>query len=576
MKDWFLLIFLVLTAYLGVQSMFLPISGWAVTSLFSYLALCFLLINLAHLKNAGILKSRITWTTGLFLAFMGWTAVGFFYSVRPDDSFDSLANYLAAMAFGVGLLLCLNTTAFVDRIMWAVILAACGHGLLSLGFQFAYPLESKLWVSIFPNDNIIVYYYFFPLAFCCFQYKKNPDRLHKIVAGSGFVLIWLNMFFTASRGGWLLLILGTILILGRECRQKDFRFVYSMAAGILITVTLFISVKTFLHYQRPQSDSNPPVVKATIFEEGLDFSIASYLRIAYWQGALDIFADHWLLGSGPHTFSTLYSNYDRFNLPPNQMPHDAHNLYLQTLAENGVVGFALLFAFVFHVYRRLNKLLKNDDHPEKDRLFYLGTALSFYLLYNLIGFIVLPQFFLYHFTLLVFLIDFLDRKFSPKPPATLGSARSFIAFAFSIFALGVAGAGYHFAYYNMNASIIRTNSFEEIAETLKTAKRLCPKCDHPYLFMSEALSQKYKQNQNPRLMDLAEEEIREARKISDSAESMYYLGQIRLQQGNLREARKYFTKALNSKRVRYVAQTILNEMTIQSVAQGRRAFRPAP
>ena len=72
------------------------------------------------------------------------------------------------------------------------------------------------------------------------------------------------------------------------------------------------------------------------------FTLSSHGRVRLWRTALDQYEHHPVLGAGAGTF-------DRFWLRDRNaafIAHDAHNLYLETLAELGPVGLGLLAAFL--------------------------------------------------------------------------------------------------------------------------------------------------------------------------------------------------------------------------------------
>ncbi len=70
------------------------------------------------------------------------------------------------------------------------------------------------------------------------------------------------------------------------------------------------------------------------------FSLSGHDRTTYWRVALNDYRDHPALGSGAGTYD-LYWTRDR---PFGTGARDAHSLYVETLAELGPVGLALLLA----------------------------------------------------------------------------------------------------------------------------------------------------------------------------------------------------------------------------------------
>jgi O-antigen ligase len=72
------------------------------------------------------------------------------------------------------------------------------------------------------------------------------------------------------------------------------------------------------------------------------FTLANDNRTVLWHAAWDDFRDNPLFGSGAGS----YGAYWLAHRPSDYFVEDAHNLYLQTFAELGIVGFALLAAFL--------------------------------------------------------------------------------------------------------------------------------------------------------------------------------------------------------------------------------------
>ncbi len=73
-------------------------------------------------------------------------------------------------------------------------------------------------------------------------------------------------------------------------------------------------------------------------------------RIHFWQIAVRIFLDHPILGAGLDAFGTVFTRYDTWN--GIFRVEQAHNDYLQILADAGVVGFACVAAFIYLLFKR--------------------------------------------------------------------------------------------------------------------------------------------------------------------------------------------------------------------------------
>jgi len=72
-------------------------------------------------------------------------------------------------------------------------------------------------------------------------------------------------------------------------------------------------------------------------------------RMLFWSVALKIFASHPIIGSGLDSFGVAFSQFD---LQSGMLRvEQAHNDYLQILADGGIIGFACVAAFVVLLFR---------------------------------------------------------------------------------------------------------------------------------------------------------------------------------------------------------------------------------
>jgi putative inorganic carbon (hco3(-)) transporter len=89
-------------------------------------------------------------------------------------------------------------------------------------------------------------------------------------------------------------------------------------------------------------------------------------RLDFWDAALSMFQAHPVLGVGLNSFDVAYIDLDttgRSFLPGSGLapPESAHNLYLNTLAEQGLVGIAALLLLVLAAGRMVLALRRSAD-----------------------------------------------------------------------------------------------------------------------------------------------------------------------------------------------------------------------
>ena len=89
-------------------------------------------------------------------------------------------------------------------------------------------------------------------------------------------------------------------------------------------------------------------------------------RLDFWDAALSMFQAQPVLGVGLNSFDVAYVDLDttgRSFLPGSGLapPESAHNLYLNTLAEQGLVGIAALFLLILAAGRMVLALRRSSD-----------------------------------------------------------------------------------------------------------------------------------------------------------------------------------------------------------------------
>jgi len=159
------------------------------------------------------------------------------------------------------------------------------------------------------------------------------------------VLLFLSLMLSLSRGGWIGAIAGLLFMAGvllTEHRFKKRKVLVALAGGICVVA---FSVLT--------STATVERILALEKKEGLQ------ARMMAWQGTVEMIKDHPLLGTGPGTFATVYTQYH----PPGfyRRYFAAHNDYLQVTAETGLPLIPVMIWMIIALYKNGFKKLNNPS-----------------------------------------------------------------------------------------------------------------------------------------------------------------------------------------------------------------------
>ena len=121
-----------------------------------------------------------------------------------------------------------------------------------------------------------------------------------------------------------------------------------IAGAVAVGIVLGASIGVFAAYGSPptlarhayHSFVSTPSGRSDL--NGRLFTLSNDGRIVLWHAALDDFEAHRVVGSGAGSFGRWWLAHRTTAY----FVEDAHNLYVQTLAEGGVVGFGLLAALL--------------------------------------------------------------------------------------------------------------------------------------------------------------------------------------------------------------------------------------
>ena len=203
------------------------------------------------------------------------------------------------------------------------------------------------------NINIIAGFLalVYPLFFIFIKEKKNTK-----VYVAMMVFVLLAIFLTKCRIVVLLSTISTIIFLF-EYRKNKF-----VKVLIVLSIVLLISGICYISFLKLASNS-----------------VAD--RIVWWKTAYLIFKENIFFGCGLGNYMILFKTF-RPELVVNTLY--AHNIFLELLAEVGIVGLCGFVVLIFSFYKKfIENMLKSEN---KSFYFYIAISVTSFIMINLVDY----------------------------------------------------------------------------------------------------------------------------------------------------------------------------------------------
>ncbi|WP_299445989.1 O-antigen ligase family protein [uncultured Phascolarctobacterium sp.] len=180
----------------------------------------------------------------------------------------------------------------------------------------------------------------------CFNWLKNKKVLYIL-----FGICFAGFIANNTRGAWIAVgisSLAVLFILGKQYPKKlmCILMIFGLGIGVIANNSYFSQRFKSIVSKKNQSNNE---------------------RILIWESAYKMFKDYPIIGVGPGNFTDLYQKkYISSKAKEPNLRH-CHNIFLQVLTENGVIGFCsfvvlylyfLIYGFYgYHKYRTYNFLV---------------------------------------------------------------------------------------------------------------------------------------------------------------------------------------------------------------------------
>lgn len=215
-----------------------------------------------------------------------------------------------------------------------------------------------------------------PIAFALGAYfAKKKQAVWSVVLFAATFLFYLDNLYTKARSGFIGMTVAMILLLGWYVWTKRTSLLKSPAKffrarmGSTITIALLV-VTTFFtgtgiaqldiltlpglqaHFAPPAPSpaATKPTTTTPVVPTEFGGTDSGKIRLFVWEGALKIWKDHPIFGTGVETYAFAYYRYRPagHNLTSewDYLYNKAHNEYLNYLATTGLFGLGTYLAFI--------------------------------------------------------------------------------------------------------------------------------------------------------------------------------------------------------------------------------------
>jgi O-antigen ligase len=525
------------------------------------LSLLFLLSSFFSARVQRIERYPVSYISTLLLVFLAWSAFGYFYTVDQDNSLSSILLNIGGIVLLIGLVLNIKEEEYLIKILWVALFCAGLMGLIAILQQFQIesfliPKLNDLQMStgLFGNKNILATYLLlhFPLSIYFHYYSETNNK--KYLAAVLFILIFMALIFSKSRGGQVVLIIQIISVLTYFYIKKDYSKTLGLFVGLGLTTGILLIIYPFTKIPLPAWEVGweDHIYGGLITGESNAWTGLEN-RLTYWKIGWEIFKDYWFTGTGPWTFELLFPKYLAGSMlsiaswsATSQYPPHSHNIFIQTATDTGLIGLGFLLILLIFIYSRGFNLIRSAHPKIKNFVFFLILSITGFMIHNQIEYNWIQINFIYPFIYFVFAVDFLDRKY--KSRNNYDKKISPLIFSYILVTFILVGTLSTISYYKyqniINEKIITGAGVTKIRMLTSQAKTYCPSCGWPHLEMAKILIRQYRLNPDPSILITAEIELEKAKLLSPFKPKQFiYLAEVRSFQKNWGEAKKLYTQA---------------------------------
>lgn len=279
-----------------------------------------------------------------------------------------------------------NVFKYIYIILGATFIIALYGMAQNLGWDFIKwnpeTYSPDRFFSTLGNPNFLAAYLVesIPVIFILFFITHKIHK--KLIVLIILILAVVVLFLTKSRAGFLSFLVTVLFIIiytFLDARKKENELfaknkLWFLMFGIVIFITLFLPIVREAFQMLWERSKNLFSLKGIVLTP----------RIYIWKSALMMYRDFPIFGTGVDTFQVMFPYYRLpiyWQLEWNGTPEKTHNVFLQILATQGIIGFGFyLLLFITFLKKSFNLILRESDITRRYLIFgFFMAAVAFYV-----------------------------------------------------------------------------------------------------------------------------------------------------------------------------------------------------
>lgn len=235
--------------------------------------------------------------------------------------------------------------------------------------------RSFIYRGITGNINVAGFSIAMKLPFLLYYCINRKKILYKLILGILITICIFSISLTGSRGAllslYVIIFLSLAYYLIEAYRSKTFKKLFNSLHIVIPFSTVFIINELIFNTLRISYRT------AQIFERG------SASRISYWKDAIESIIDNPLLGVGMGNWKIFSVKYGGDQMRDYTFVYHAHNDFLQTIAEIGILGLIYLIIPVILLITLIKRIIKRKSASFE---FFLGLSILVYCIDSSLNF----------------------------------------------------------------------------------------------------------------------------------------------------------------------------------------------